>query len=88
MDKYVIISPYSQRLPSGKPNAKNFPHWNQVVSALRFNGYKVVQIGKKFETELEGINEFKVELDFEELKRLLEGSAFWLSVDNFFQHFS
>lgn len=85
--KKIIISPYSQKLPNGKINAKNYPYWEEVVAELKKLGFYIIQIGKDYEDEIKGIDEIKKELNFKELQQLLEKCDLWISVDNFFQHF-
>jgi ADP-heptose:LPS heptosyltransferase len=82
----VLISPYSKNLPNGKPNAKNFPHWQEVVNTLLSNGIEVIQVGLPHEPALDGCTQKRVGLA--ELKDLLLSCDGWASVDNFFHHFA
>lgn len=81
----IIISPYSKIRPNGKPSAKNYPYWKEVVEALRAQGAKVIQIGVVGEQPI-GADEFLTNLPLREIKKLILECDMWLSVDNFFQH--
>jgi hypothetical protein len=82
----IIISPYSQRLKDDKKNAKNYPYWNEVISSIKHNNH-ITQIGVSYETKLEGVHDFKTNLNFKQLEELVRSSDIWMSVDNFFPHF-
>jgi ADP-heptose:LPS heptosyltransferase len=88
--KTVIISPYSKPLrpPHEKQtNPKNFPYWKEVVSSLRAKGIHTIQVGAKDEKPI-GADEIRLGLPLAELRKLLESSSTWASVDNFFNHFA
>lgn len=86
--KTIIVSPYSRRLRNGKENPKNFPHWEEVVSKLKKDGYSVVQVGVIGEVPIKGVDAFQVGLLLKKLSELLKECSTWISVDNFFQHFA
>lgn len=88
--KTVIISPYSKPLrpPQDKQtNPKNYPYWKEVIAALRAQGIRTIQVGAGGEKPI-GADEIKLGLSFSDLKKLLEASSTWASVDNFFNHFA
>lgn len=83
----ILISPYSQKLRSGKTNPKNFPYWKEVVQQLNQLNHIVIQIGVTGEEKIEGVNEFLINKNFKFLEDLILESDVWVSVDNFFPHF-
>lgn len=82
----IIISPYSKVMPSGKKNPKNYPHWNEVIDALR-DEYHIIQVGVEGEKELNA-HEFRKNLSLDKLGVLVKACETWISVDNFFPHFA
>jgi len=96
MNHYIIISPWSRKLPnirsneSGfgysnyKNNPKNYPWWPEVINLLK-QKVNIVQVGVDGEEKLNAdIFEFnKPTLD---LVKLISDSIIWMSVDNFFPH--
>ena len=80
----IIISPYSKKLPSGKPNPKNYPHWGPVIDELK-KDYHIIQIGLEGETATSA-HEFQKNLSLERLITLTKECQTWISVDNFFPH--
>lgn len=86
--KKIIISPFSQKLRSGKQNPKDYPFWDHVISSLQeFKEYYITQIGRSDETKLNHIDDVKFNLNFKDLKQLILEHDFWISVDNFLPHF-
>jgi ADP-heptose:LPS heptosyltransferase len=83
----VLISPFSSKRRNGKPNAKNYPWWPEVVKGLRAAGVRTVQIGVEGEEEI-GADDRKVGLSFDQLRQLLDAVDGWVAVDNFFPHFA
>lgn len=81
----LILSPYSRVTQDGRPNAKNFPHWQAVVNALK-DEMNIIQIGTKEEPRLENVTAF-LKPKLSELKDLLKGAKCFASVDNFLQHY-
>ena len=84
--KNIVISPFSKRLRNGNQNAKNFPHWKEVIHILQKRGDKIVQIGIEGEEDL-GTENFLKSLTLDSLKTLIDSSDLWISVDNFMNHF-
>jgi len=85
--KKIIISPFSQKPPSGKQNPKNYPFWEEVLLSLKGLDYYVTQIGRGGETKFNLVNDTKFDLKFKDLKQLILEHEFWISVDNFLPHF-
>lgn len=85
--KRILIAPFSKNTPSGKPCAKNYPLWPEVVAQLQKIGYYVIQISCKGEESIHA-NERHDNLPFKDLLSLLNTCDLWLSVDSFFQHFA
>lgn len=83
----IIISPYSQKLKSGKTNPKNFPYWKKVVQQLNDLNHTVIQIGVTGEEKIDGVTDFAVDKDLKTLTDLVKSADLWISVDNFFPHF-
>ncbi len=84
--KSIIISPFSRPLRSGKRNPKNYPYWKELIELLRSQGYKIIQIGVEGEEDLK-VDQFLKNKSFKDLKKLLKKVDFWISVDNFMNHF-
>jgi len=85
--KKIVISPYSQPLRSGKENPKNYPYWDEIIKSISDLNFQITQIGREGEKKLEYIHEFKINLPFKEIKKLILENDFWISVDNFLPHF-
>ena len=89
----IIISPYSQKLKDGKPNCKNYPWWNLVVSGVKKymvekNGADIpfLQIGVNGEQEILGIDRFEKNLSIKDIEKRIKDCVTWISGDNFFHH--
>lgn len=83
----IIISPYSKNRPDGKPSAKNYPYWSDLVTLLKAEGHKVYQVGLVGEIPLE-VDDSHWNRPLREIKKLIEECDVWISVDNFFQHYA
>jgi len=88
MKRKILICPYSKPLRNGNNNPKNYPYWLELVLKLKNLNYNVIQIGYFDEKKIFGVDEFKKDLNFKELKNELDNCYTWISVDNFFHHFS
>lgn len=84
----ILISPYSKYFGEGKENAKNYPYWQELINLLKKEKYKIYQIGVKGEKELMNIDKYIFNKPFKKLKNYLKICDFYISVDNFFQHFA
>lgn len=78
----IVLSPYSQ----STDNPKSYPFWKELVPLLKTLGYKIIQIGKKGEEELQQVDEISFNRTFKEIEELIRNCRFWISVDNFLQH--
>jgi ADP-heptose:LPS heptosyltransferase len=82
--KRILISPYSQYLRNDKRNPKNYPHWAELLNLLQDEGYSITQIGLFNEGAL--VRDFRADLTFKEIKRLLNEVDLFISVDTFLPH--
>ena len=78
----IIISPYAQKLPNGQENPKNYPYWKELLQLIT---EPVIQIGVEGEAQL--VDDFRKNLPFSELTKLVNECRTWIAVDSFFQHF-
>lgn len=85
----VLLSPYSQKLPTNVINPKNFPYWKEVVSLVNKENKNIelIQVGVTGEPVIEGITQLKHNLTQAQLLELAKTCNAWIGVDNFFQHF-
>lgn len=81
----ILISPYSNELKERR-NAKNYPHWRELVGLLRLHGHKVYQIGLPHEQPI-GSDGFLTNYKLNNIKDLLTKFDMFMSVDNFFPHY-
>lgn len=87
MNNKIVISPFAARLFNGKLSPKNYPFWLRLVQLLNQSGYEVTQIGVAGEVRIPDVGQFVQNWPFDKLKVLVNESATWISVDNFFPHF-
>ena len=80
----IVISPWSKKLRNGKENAKNYPHWKELVYLLK-NNFFTIQVGVKEEVSIEA-NQYLVDKSLKELEDIIISSDIWISIDNFFPH--
>jgi ADP-heptose:LPS heptosyltransferase len=78
----ILISPFSKALRNGGNNPKNYPSWKEVLKGL--NGQEVIQIGVDGEKQL--TKDFRKNLPFKEIEKLIQECDVWVSVDNFLPH--
>ena len=74
----IIISPWSQP-------AKNYPWWPELIKLLKPLGYKLVQIGKNGEQQLD-VDLILFDKSFKELETRISNCRTFISVDNLLQH--
>ena len=48
----IILSPFSRPLRNGKPNPKNYPHWDALIDKLHADGHYLIQVGSTGEPRL------------------------------------
>jgi len=77
----IIISPYSQKLRTGKLNPKNYPYWKELIALIN---EPIVQVGVEDEEQL--VEDFRKNLPLDELRQLIQTCRTWIGVDSFFQH--
>lgn len=85
--KTIILSPWSKRFDPIKENPKNYPHWTDLVSLLKQEGFRTIQIGRGDEAHIEGVDDWITDHSFSDLEPLVRDCSTWISVDNFFPHF-
>ena len=79
----IIISPYAQKLRSGKENPKNYPYWEKLIEEISKTEH-IIQVGIEGEKQL--VPDFRKGLSITELRALLRECRTWISCDSFFQH--
>jgi ADP-heptose:LPS heptosyltransferase len=77
----IIISPYAQKLRTGKLNPKNYPYWKELINQIN---EPIIQIGVEGEEQL--VPDFRKNLPLSALRELLQECRTWISCDSFFQH--
>ncbi len=77
----IIIHPFSKQLRNLKENPKNYPFWEELISLI---DEPIIQIGVEGEKQL--VSDFRKNLSFKQLERLLDDCRTWISIDSFFQH--
>lgn len=81
----IVISPFSRKLFNGKPNAKNYAYWDELIKMLKTDSHHVEQIGITGEDKL--VDSFRANWNFYDLADLVNEAKLFISVDNFFPHF-
>lgn len=83
----VVISPYSQKLTSGKHNPKNYPYWQEVIDGIKEkHDCTIIQIGGKDEEKLKNIDVYEFGAPLKKIEAMIKSCDFFLSVDNFLPH--
>ena len=80
----IIVSPFPHDI--GRPNAKNYPHWQKLIDLLKENDFFITQIGIKNEKRFKNVDFYYFDKKLIELEELIKANDTWISVDNFFQH--
>jgi ADP-heptose:LPS heptosyltransferase len=81
----LIISPYAQKLRNGKPNAKDYPYWPELIQLIQTNiTSDIVQVG--IDGEIPLVDDCRFNLPIKELINLIHQCTIWISVDSMFQH--
>jgi hypothetical protein len=89
LDNFILVSPWSKplRIPGKEDqNPKNYPWWPELLMSLVNAGNHIVQIGMDGERQL--VEDFRKNLPWAEVKKLLEACRYFMSVDNFLPHFA
>lgn len=77
----IIISPFAQKLRTGKQNPKNYPYWKELIGMIEG---PIIQVGIDGEEQL--VEDFRKNLPIHELRKLIRDCRTWISCDSFFQH--
>lgn len=85
-EKFILVSPWAQKMRNGAENPKNYPHWQDLINKFQHAVNHIVQIGVEGEPQL--VQDFRRNLPLAEIKKLLEECSVFLSVDNFLPHFA
>jgi len=79
----IIVAPFAQKLKSWRENPKNYPYWEQLIELMQKED-NIIQVGVEWEKQL--VDDFRKSPKLNELKVLLAGCRYWVSVDSFLQH--
>jgi ADP-heptose:LPS heptosyltransferase len=77
----ILIHPFAKPLQNGKKNPKNYPYWKELIALIDDH---IIQVGVDGEEQL--VNDFRKNLSFPELRKLIQECNKWIAVDSFFQH--
>jgi len=77
----IIISPYAKQLRNGKQNPKNYPYWDELIQLI---DEPIIQVGVVGEKQL--VDDFRINLPLDELRKLIQECRTWIGIDSFFQH--
>src|SRR5271167_103669 len=80
----IIIAPFAKKMRDSKltRNPKDYPFWPELIFGIKD---PIIQIGVDGEEQL--VSDFRKNLAFTELAKLVHECRSWISVDSFFQHF-
>ena len=78
----IILAPYSAKMSTGKPNAKDYAYWEELVELLK--DHKLTQIGVEGEKQL--TKTFIKNASLEKIKKLLAENDLFISIDSFLPH--
>ena len=83
--RVILFAPYAARSPSlnGQPSPKDYPHARQLAELLE-KDYEVVQVGSGNDEQI--AKDFRPNLDFNELGKLINASQTGICVDSYLQH--
>jgi len=82
----ILIHPFAAHLPSGKPNAKDYPYWEELITELKAEGHEIIQVGVHGEKQL--TEDFRPNLTQEQHDELLNEIDLFICVDSWYQHFA
>lgn len=82
---YILIFPFAQKLRNGKNNPKNYPYWKELIKLLLELNHTITQVGIDGEEQL--VSDFRKNLSFSDLAKLVKRCDTWIGVDSFGQHF-
>ena len=78
----ILINPWARKLRNGEENPKNYPYWKELIGKLEDND--IIQIGVEGEKPL--VDDFRKNLSFKELCKLVNEAEICIGVDSFLQH--
>lgn len=78
----ILIHPFARDLRDGRPNPKNYPYWEELISKI---DEPIIQVGTSSEPKL--VDNFEADLPLEYLSELVNECRTWIGIDSFFQHF-
>ena len=81
----VAVAPFAARLPSGIPNAKNWPWFKELFTMMPDDEF--IQLGTNGEDRIEGAAQFIQGFPLEKLEQVIRDCDTWLSVDSWLPHF-
>lgn len=79
----ILISPFTKPRRDGQPHAKDYPHWDNLISMLSVE-HELLQIGVSNERVLISNSIFDAPLSA--VQRLVNEHDLFISVDNFLPH--
>jgi ADP-heptose:LPS heptosyltransferase len=81
----ILYAPYAARAPSlcGKPSPKDYPYARELAQLLE-NDYELIQVGGGNDEQI--TKDFRPNLDFNELGKLIYASRTGICVDSYLQH--
>lgn len=86
----ILVQPYTAKIPATPLNpsgicAKQFQYFKNVCSVLHWLGHEIIQVGTEGEEDL-GVGPFIISPKLKELKKLIQETDTWISLDSFLQH--
>ena len=76
----ILIQPFSKKLPNGE-NPKNYPYWKELVSLIE---EPIIQLGEEGDEKL--VEDFRTNVPFAVLERLVKECRTFIGIDSFLQH--
>lgn len=85
MSKMLLIGAHAAPMPYKRRNAKDWPHWKELVERLRKRDVTTVQLCCPEEPEI-GADKRLPNMPLDELRKVIYMAHGWVSVDTFLQH--
>lgn len=80
----IVIFPYARGMRDGQKHPKNYPYWKELIKLLKQEGHEIIQLGVDGEEQL--VDDFRRNLSFSELEKIVKECDIWIGVDSFGQH--
>lgn len=80
----IVIFPWARKMRTDKPHPKDYPYWPELISKLKDLGHEIIQVGVEGEIQL--VEDFRKNLNFNQLSDLVKSCDTWIGVDSFGQH--